>query len=82
MPYNDGLLSYHAPVNIARRLRPYLYQHYSAVIEEIATQKQYVVDSWFLDNGKPPIVLPLSLWKRGWTIGDEIPHDKEEKPSP
>lgn len=75
MLYNDGLLKYHVPVDIARRFRPYLYQHYSAVIKETVTQKQYAVDSWFLDNGIPPIILPLSLWKQGWTTGDDIPDE-------
>ncbi|HEU5338048.1 MAG TPA: hypothetical protein VFU39_02070 [Sulfuricaulis sp.] len=78
MLYNDGLLKYHEPVDIARRFRPYLYQHYSAVIKETVTQKLYAVDSWFLDNGKPPIILPLSLWKQGWTTGDEIPNEKKK----
>lgn len=70
---NDGLLKYHVLADNARRFRPRLYQHYTAVIEETATQKKYAVDSWFLDNGQPPVILPLSVWKQGWTPGDEIP---------
>ena len=70
---NDGLLKYHAPADNERRFRPRLYQHYSAVIEETATQEKYAVDSWFLDNGQPPIILPLSVWKQGWTPRDNIP---------
>ncbi len=70
---NDGLLKYHVPTDNERRFRPHLYQHYSAVIEETATHEKYAVDSWFLDNGQPPFILPLRVWKRGWTPGDEIP---------
>jgi hypothetical protein len=43
------------------------------VIEEATTQQQYAVDSWFLDNGQPPFIIPLGAWKQGWTPGDEIP---------
>lgn len=75
---NDGLLKYHTPANIERRFRPYLFQHYSAVIEETATQKKYAVDSWFLDNGQPPVILPLSIWKHGWTPGDKIPDSNKD----
>lgn len=70
---NDGLLKYHVPANNERRFWPYLIQHYSAVIEETTTQKKFAVDSSFLDNGQPPVILPLSVWKQGWTPGDEIP---------
>jgi hypothetical protein len=70
---NDGLLKHHIPADNARRFRPRLYQHYAAVIEETATQRKYAVDSWFLDNGQPPFIIPLDAWKRGWTPGDEIP---------
>lgn len=26
----------------------------------------WAVDSWFLDNGEPPFILPLEVWKSGW----------------
>jgi hypothetical protein len=77
---NDGLLKYHDTADNERRFRPYLYQHYSAVIEETATREKYAVDSWFLNNGQPPIILPLSVWKRGWTTGDKIPKAGKDRP--
>lgn len=73
-----GLLKYHVPANNARRFRPRLYQHYTAVIEETATQQKYAVDSWFLDNGRPPFIIPLSTWKQGWTPGDKIPDSDKD----
>ncbi|MGB2902226.1 MAG: hypothetical protein WBJ68_19440 [Candidatus Dechloromonas phosphoritropha] len=41
--------------------------HYSAVIEEKAAGEgaRFVVDSWFVDNGQPAVILPLDEWKKG-----------------
>ena len=27
--------------------------------------ERYVVDSWFVDNGEPAVVLPLAEWLKG-----------------
>ncbi len=46
--------------------------HTTAVISEVAAGKGkgggslWAVDSWFLDNGAPPFILPLEAWKAGW----------------
>lgn len=37
--------------------------HWAAIIEETATGDQFAVDSWFLDNGKPPYIQALKAWK-------------------
>jgi len=41
--------------------------HYSAVIEEKTDGEaaRFVVDSWFVDNGQPAVILPLDEWKKG-----------------
>lgn len=41
--------------------------HYSAVIEEKdgGEAARFVVDSWFVDNGQPAVILPLDEWKKG-----------------
>lgn len=41
--------------------------HYSALIEEIqpGEARRFVVDSWFVDNGQPAVILPLDEWKKG-----------------
>jgi len=44
--------------------------HTTAVIEEISSHTRYAVDSWFFDNGKPPAIVELSVWKNGWDPGD------------
>lgn len=44
--------------------------HTTAVMRETATGARWAVDSWFLDNGEPPFILPLQVWRRGWKPGD------------
>jgi len=39
--------------------------HWSAVIEENDSAARFVVDSWFVDNGQPAVILPLEEWKKG-----------------
>ncbi|MGA9394210.1 MAG: hypothetical protein WBV56_02610 [Azonexus sp.] len=41
--------------------------HWSAVIEEKTDREpvHFVVDSWFVDNGQPAVILPLEEWKKG-----------------
>lgn len=73
-----GLLRFHRVLAPVRRTRFLLFEHNSARIEEIdaATSEgddaasAYVVDSWFFDNGRPAVVMPLTAWSRG-----EGPHD-------
>jgi len=40
--------------------------HFTAVIRDNETGSEYAVDSWFLDNGQLPYIVPLSEWKQGW----------------
>lgn len=41
--------------------------HWSAVVEEKTDGEapRFVVDSWFVDNGQPAVILPLEDWKKG-----------------
>lgn len=41
--------------------------HWSAVIEEKqdGEPRRFAVDSWFVDNGQPAVILPLEDWKKG-----------------
>lgn len=69
MMQDDGLLHFHTVADRATRgwfrlgFGP---PHSTAVIREKATGTLYAVDSWFLDNGQPPFVVPLRVWKAGW----------------
>jgi len=40
--------------------------HNTATITEIESNTRYAVDSWFDNNGEPPAIIPLTLWKSGW----------------
>jgi hypothetical protein len=63
-----GALRWHKVLPPARRLRFWLLQHFSALIEEQADENsgaKYVVDSWFVDNGEAAIILPLEDWEKG-----------------
>ncbi len=66
-----GWLQFHRVQEPVLRLRFVLFQHYSALIEEIAPAgaegppERFVVDSWFFDNGQPAVVMPLEAWMAG-----------------
>ena len=61
-----GLLRWHSVADRATRWSLFSWPHTTAVIEERASRRPWAVDSWFLDNGEPPFVLPLETWKDGW----------------
>lgn len=107
-----GWLRWHRVVDRQRRVRVVLFQHFSAVIEELpeprrvaaaapaalpdhvpvmlalcdcaavlddiprpakpvpvaekaAEPERFVVDSWFVDNGRPAVIMPLASWLQG-----------------
>lgn len=58
----EGLLKFHSLGEISRR--GILFdQHYAALIIDRATKENYIVDTWFLANAYPAVVLPYSEWK-------------------
>ncbi|MBK7355844.1 hypothetical protein [Propionivibrio sp.] len=67
----QGLLHYHRVLDRVLRSRFLVFEHYSAQIEETGSlakggeASRYVVDSWFVDNGQPAVVMPLARWLRG-----------------
>ncbi|MBZ0093609.1 MAG: hypothetical protein K8F27_15490 [Sulfuricellaceae bacterium] len=64
---HDGLLRWHTVEDRATRgWFLFGWPHTTAVIRERASGVSYAVDSWFLDNGQPPFILPLDEWRRGW----------------
>ena len=52
---------------VARDVATVFFVHYSAVIEEKTESNaaRFAVDSWFVDNGQPAVILPLEDWKKG-----------------
>jgi len=87
-----GLLHFHRVLDPALRHRFFIFDHYSALIEEkekaasdcgcdgevekIESPERFVVDSWFFDNGRPAVVMPLARWKSGESPG-ESPNESE-----
>ena len=82
-----GMLRFHHVLDPALRRRFLLFEHYSALIEERKLgasdcgcdgetepdpSAQFVVDSWFFDNGHAAAVMPLARWQAG-----ESPNDNE-----
>ncbi len=66
-----GLLRWHQVEDRATRgwfIRGW--PHTTAVIRDITTDTLYAVDSWFEDNGRPPHIVPLEVWRSGWEPGD------------
>ena len=72
----QGWLRFHRVGEIVLRRRFLLFDHYSARLDERATETpasdgetvgsgSYVVDSWFFDNGHPATIMSLEEWQAG-----------------
>ena len=66
----EGLLRWHRVVS--RASRGYMFfggwPHFTAVVETTRGKpEQWVIDSWFRDNGVDADVLPLTTWQQGWS---------------
>lgn len=71
----DGLVRFHGVQDTATRGRFLIFgRHSSAVMVEQASGRKFAVDSWFYDNGKPAVVLPLEDWRTGWKPADSKAH--------
>lgn len=67
-----GWLHWHRVLEPEVRTRFLVFDHWTAVIEEAPnapfrdehpySRVRYAVDSWFNDNGKPAVVMPLDQW--------------------
>lgn len=60
----DGLLRWHTVEDRATRgWFLFGWPHTTAVIRDNRSDRQYAVDSWFRDNGRPPVIQPLDDWR-------------------
>jgi len=67
MLLKDGLLKWHSVEDRATRgFFIFGWPHTTAVIRETGSGALFAVDSWFLDNGAEPFILPLAMWTQGW----------------
>ncbi len=71
MMRRDGMIIFHELLRPAYRgffLNGW--PHMATVIAEKDKGEKFVVDSWFLNNGEPPFILPYKKWKNGWRPGN------------
>lgn len=67
-----GLLHHHRVLEPSTRFGLFIgMPHTTAVIEDTGTGDRYAVDSWFRDNGQPPYIARLEIWKAGGEPRDE-----------
>ncbi len=70
----QGLLKWHEPMDhVTRGFFIFGWPHSSGAMRETLPLKsgtEFAVDSWFEDNGERPHIIPLSLWRDGWTPDD------------
>ena len=60
-----GWLRFHEVLEPIRRTRFFFFVHWAARIRERETQRAYVVDAWYFDNGHPAAVLTAEEWLAG-----------------
>lgn len=70
----EGLIRFHEIQDTAVRGFLFFSRHSTAVIRERDSGVKYAVDSWFYDNGKPPVILPLAEWLNGWRPPQSAAH--------
>ncbi len=67
MMRDDGLLRWHDITGPAARGFFLMgWPHLSAVIRDRATERSFVVDSWFFDNGVRATIVPVATWMGDW----------------
>ncbi len=67
----DGLLRWHrAGLRLSRGVERLQVLHFTATLDETATGARFAVDSWFEANGRPPHIVPIGDWSRGWRPPD------------
>ncbi len=64
-----GWLRFHQVLEPVRRTRFIVAVHWAARVRDKATQQAYAVDSWYVDNGRPALVIPVDDWYRGRVPG-------------
>lgn len=59
------LLRFHRVLEPVRRAPLWVDDHWSALIQETASDEQFTVDAWFFDNGEPAAIFLLRDWLKG-----------------
>lgn len=76
-----GVLHWHRVLEPVMRRHILIFEHWSALIEEnpapfgtdpgLPDPRDYVVDSWFRDNGEPAVIMPLMRWMDWEEVSDD-----------
>ena len=66
-----GWLKYHLVLEPVKRAPLLVNHHWAARIVEKNTDREFAVDSWFFDNGRPAFVAPLDEWLDGAEPNEE-----------
>lgn len=75
-----GLLRWHrAEARVTRGFFVFGWPHTTAVVSELNGGARWAVDSWFFENGKPPVIVPLDLWKTGWRPAKKVDETADER---
>ena len=56
-----GLLKFHRVTERAYR-RSLFDQHWAAQLQDLKSSRRYVIDSWYGDNGEPPLMVSSERW--------------------
>ncbi len=75
---NRGLLKHHKIMVPQTRgaLIDGRWPHFSAVILDNTNDTQYVVDSWYRDNGLPPVIMKLDKWIYDWRGANKVKNEE------
>ncbi|WP_245944742.1 hypothetical protein [Crenobacter cavernae] len=60
-------LRFHRAAGRVHRAPWLVNDHYAARLDETGDGQSWVVDTWFKDFGAPPEVVPLAIWKEGYS---------------
>ena len=64
---DKGWLRHHRLLGQVHRT-PLLFVHHATVaVHDVTSGQDWVIDSWFRDFGAPPVVVPLAIWKEGFS---------------
>ena len=70
-----GHINFHT-IGMPQSRVPFLrWPHQTATIRDNETEQLYAIDSWFFDNGKPPVIIEFETWKKGWKPEKDL-HEK------
>ncbi len=69
--FEAGLLRWHVPQPRVVRNPLFFNVHWTAVIRERESGRDYAVDSWFRPNGEKAVIQPLPQWLAGADFSNE-----------